>query len=145
MITTICTFIIMSWSVYGSPADAVAVCHDVLTEANLAGVDLPLAAALSYTESRFRPDAESGAGAVGPLQVLPKYHCPGKKRAGCDVIRAGIVALLRFMEKFGGKGLDGVLCHWNSGNSCFSKSRKFAATVQRRARLIRRSIGVGAK
>ena len=45
---------------------------DLFKEAGAAtGIDWRLLAAVAYTESRFRPDAESNWGAVGLMQVLP--------------------------------------------------------------------------
>ena len=49
-----------------------AVCMDVLNEADARGLPLPLVASLSWHESRFRY-VTSKAGAKGPLQVLPKF------------------------------------------------------------------------
>ena len=140
MVEAICSLVVMAWSVYAGPAVAVGTCHDVLTVAERAGLDLPLVAAIAYTESRFRADAESRAGAVGPLQVLPKYHCPNRRRAGCDLVAAGVGAIIRHLDVYGRKGLAAVLCHWNAGNACGEKGRLFAKIVIKRQAKIRRMV-----
>lgn len=37
-------------------------------------IDMTVLAAMGHTESRFRPNAVSWAGAVGIMQVVPRYH-----------------------------------------------------------------------
>ena len=45
--------------------------HLVRTYAGERGLDPTLVAAMIYAESRFDPDARSGAGAIGLMQILP--------------------------------------------------------------------------
>ena len=94
------------------------------------GIDPRLAVALAYTESRFNPKAVSPVGAQGPLQVIPFFHCPNRTIRDCDLIAAGMDAIIRFKKKRGREWL----CHWNSGNRCNRRSRLFAKIVNRRRR-----------
>ena len=80
-------------------------------------LDLPvtLAVAVAQEESAFTWPV-SKVGAMGPLQIIPRYHCPGVdgvtapsarkgQRAGCDLVDAGVKALLWFYARYGG-GLE---------------------------------------
>ncbi len=101
--------------------------------------DINLLIALSFTESRFNMNAVSSAGAHGPLQVKPVFHCPGKRLKGCDLITAGLQALRKYRKKYG--RWSEALCHWNSGNKCYRRSRLFARIVLKRRRALSRSHG----
>ena len=101
--------------------------------------DINLVIALSFTESRFNMNAVSSAGAHGPLQVKPVFHCPGKRLKGCDLITAGLQALRKYRKKYG--RWSEALCHWNSGNKCYRRSRLFARIVLKRRRALSRSHG----
>jgi hypothetical protein len=115
---------------------AMAVCYRVGEAAERAGLPPELAVALAYTESRLNPGAASDRGALGPLQVIPVWHCPGRRARGCDLIEAGILALLRFERKFGPAWED-TLCHWAQGNGCWAVGRRFARIVIDRAEAFR--------
>ena len=51
--------------------DLVTIAHDA---GHQVGLDPLLIIAVMAVESRFKPMAESGAGAKGLMQVIPKYH-----------------------------------------------------------------------
>lgn len=108
-------------------------CTEVGMAAIARGVDPPLAVALSFTESRFNRYAESHRGAHGPLQIKPTFHCPDRRLKGCDLIKAGIGAIIRYRKRYG----SDWLCHWNSGNRCYRKSRRFARVVNKRRKILR--------
>lgn len=94
------------------------VCVEVSSSAESNGVDPALAVAVAHVESAFSRSARSSAGAVGPMQVIPRFWC---KRAGCDHIDAGMRALKTYVSKHGTN--DG-LCAYFSGSQCrASKSR----------------------
>ena len=103
-----------------------AVCLDVARAAREGGVSPRLAVTLAWSESRWRADVESPAGAVGPLQVVPRYWCPGKRRHGCDLTRAGVHALRTLI---GRHGAERGLCHYASGNACTPRARRYARHV----------------
>ena len=89
-----------------------SVCVSVLDTAEELGVPSHLAVAVAWHESKFNADAVSKAGAVGPMQILPKYWCPDKKK-NCDFLVAGIKALGKFLKKY--PDHKDALCHYNSG------------------------------
>ena len=103
------------------------------------GLPAHISIALAYTESRFNPEARSARGAVGPLQVLPRYHCPSRSSEDCDLLAAGLSALRRYRTKYG--DWASALCHWNSGNECYRRSRLFARIVLGRARALAQAQG----
>ena len=74
--------------------ERLAICTEIATSADLHGVSQSLSVAVGFTESKFSY-ATSGAGAVGPLQVIRKYVCRTAQRNGaeCDLIDAGVQAL----------------------------------------------------
>ena len=123
----------MSWAQPALTVDRFSACVDVGVEAIAGGVDPALAVALSYTESRFNRDAKSNRGAYGPLQIKPTFHFPNRRLKGCDLIKAGIGAIIRYRNRYG----SDWLCHWNSGNRCYRKSRRFARIVDKRRKLLR--------
>ena len=129
----------MSWKVALPPEQAFRTCMSVGRKASEGGLPAHISIALSFTESRFNPGARSSAGAVGPLQILPKYHCPGRRERGCDLLAAGLSALRRYRTKYGDWAT--ALCHWNSGNECYRRSRLFARIVLGRARALAQAQG----
>jgi len=139
--SALCLWLVSSWAVAPPQSVALAVCHDVAAAALVEGVPVELALALAYTESRLNPTAESSRGALGPLQVVPWFHCPGKRRRGCDLVGVGVRTMLRFLGRFG-PSWRVALCHWNSGNRCYRRSRLFSRIVLRRAEELQ-SIGAG--
>jgi hypothetical protein len=99
------------------------VCIEVTKEAHRQGVDPVLAAAVSWRESSFIRTAKSKAGAVGPMQVIPKFWCNGKS---CDLIEAGVRALKYYTTKYNtGDGL----CAYFSGKRCSKQSVKYRDSV----------------
>ena len=124
----------MTWNVARPYDMAYRTCLEVAQGAALEGIPADLVIALAFTESRFNPKARSSRGALGPLQVLPRYHCPSRKAAGCDLVAAGLSALSRYRTKYG--DWSSVLCHWNSGNECYRRSRLFARIVLKRMRAL---------
>ena len=129
----------MSWKPAPPLERAFRTCMRVGLEAKEGGLPAHISIALSYTESRFSPEARSNRGAVGPLQILPKYHCPSRRERGCDLLAAGLSALRRYRTKNGDWAL--ALCHWNSGNECYRRSRLFARIVLGRARALAQAQG----
>lgn len=129
----------MGWQPSKPPERAFRTCMEVGVGAVESDLPPHIAVALSYTESRFNPEAESSVGALGPLQVLPRYHCPDRSADGCDLVAAGLSALRRYRTKY--KNWAKALCHWNSGNECYRRSRLFSRIVLKRARLLARAQG----
>lgn len=110
-IVALCSLIAETEAHNGHRARA-AVCEDVATEAARQGVEITLALAVAWRESAMTRNAVSTAGAVGPMQVIPRFWC---KVEPCDHIEAGVRALKHYTESRG--TLDG-LCAYASGKSC---------------------------
>lgn len=77
---------------------AALTCAEVAVRAPLYGIPPKVAVRQAYAESRFRRDRVSGAGAVGPLQVIPRYWC---RRAPCDHVGAGLRAMAHYRRTAG--------------------------------------------
>jgi len=111
-------------------------CMEIAETAEDLGVDPALAVSVAWIESKFYAKAESKRGARGPMQVIPKYHCPDGKLKGCDLIETGVLALQKYLRKYAGKGervrpLKKALCHYASGNKCTKQGKRYAASVYR--------------
>lgn len=130
----------MSWlAPHEQTPERYETCHEVGMAADLTTIPPDLAVALAYTESRFRHDAVSSVGARGPFQIVPRFHCPNRTHEGCDLVAAGLSALKRYRTRY--KRWREVLCHWNSGNRCYRRSKAFARIVLRRRRILTRALG----
>lgn len=93
--------------------ERILVCEKVAREARHQGVDIALAVAVAAKETRFTYKT-SPKGAQGPMGVLPKYHCPNKTAKGCDLIKAGVSALDKFLRHSQGNTCQ-ALAHYNAG------------------------------
>jgi len=118
-----------------SYSERLAICTEIATSADLHGVSQSLAVAVGFTESKFTYST-SGAGAVGPLQVIRKYVCRTDQKNGaeCDLIDAGVQAL-RYWVKRSSTVARG-LCRYNAGNTCTTTGRKYARGVLSRQRVL---------
>ena len=85
-----------------------------------------LTVALAYEESAFT-DATSKAGARGPMQVIPHYVCDGVATSKCDLIKAGLKALVYWRGV--SKTIFQAVCRYNSGNRCSKAGRGYAKRV----------------
>lgn len=110
------------------------VCEEVAHEAVERGHDVGLILSLVWEESRFHSYSESGAGAIGPMQVLPRYWCPEGDREGCDLVAAGFHAFETFQARW--PDVEETLCHYNSGNVCYPASRAYADRILRHHQLL---------
>ena len=99
------------------------------------GVDTELAIAVAWTESRFNAKAKSKAGAMGLMQVIPKFHCDPKEKE-CDLVEKGVSLLERLKKKYG--TWSDALCHYASGNVCRPAGERYARKVLGMERKIRR-------
>lgn len=114
-------------------------CVEVADKAREQGMDRYLALAMAWEESGFTPSAVSPEGAVGTMQVIPRWACPNRTRQGCDLVAAGVRAYLSWLSRYKEPSL--ALCHYNSGNRCNDRSRAYAVRVERRASRLRRAVG----
>jgi soluble lytic murein transglycosylase-like protein len=102
-------------------------CERVIEAAYEHGVCPYLLASVAWHESRFSESAVSSCGAYGPLQVLPRYHCPGRVLEGCDTVDAGAQLIARLLGRYG--DVSDVLCHYNAGTVCDDSSYHYADRV----------------
>lgn len=133
--------------------DRMDVCVEIGRSAEERHLPMVLAVSVAYEESKFDRKVVSRVGARGPLQIIPRYHCPSisgvvdpSKRKGvakgCDLIKHGVGALAFFWRRYGEGGWDEALCHYNSGEKCVSASRQYAARVLKRTRLLEAQLKV---
>jgi len=116
--------------------DRLAVCIEVANKAEILEVSPSLMVAMAYEESRFDDQAKSSAGAIGALQVIPRYTCPkSRDYKQCDLVSSGIVAIRKLVGKY--KRLKTVLCHYNAGNKCNERSRIYARNILKRRHRLR--------
>ena len=105
------------------------VCQELVVEAKKAKAPVEEVLAISWREAGLRRDIVSHKGAVGPLQILPRWHCPRKTAKGCDLFKYGVLAWLKYKKKYKSEGRLGALCHYNSGNTCGKVSKQYAKDV----------------
>jgi len=121
-------------------------CVEIAAAAEEEDLPVSLVVSLAKEESGFTRALVSKAGAHGPLQIIPRYHCPSKhgvvaphKRAGrlegCDLITDGVRAVKWFRDTYA-HDWPKALCHWNSGTTCLRDARAFAHRVIHRHRRI---------
>ena len=107
-------------------------CVTLASKAEDYGLSIPEVVAIGYYESKFSMTAVSSAGAIGPLQILPRYFCPKRRARGCDVIAAGLKAVKKFKNAYG----DSYQCHYNAGRVCNKRSKGYARRVRSMKRLL---------
>ena len=78
---------------------AVAECERVEVAARKAGAPVLLSLVTAYRESGLNRYAVSSAGAVGLMQIQPRWWCePG---TSCDPVNAGVAALRSLVTRYG--------------------------------------------
>ena len=102
---------------------------------------------LGYPASRMDMDALSSAGAIGPMQVLPQYHCYSYTAdcerleplavEDCDLILSGVCAYKRYYHRHNGDR-EAAIAHYNGGGNYGESSRRYARAVIRTAESLRR-------
>ena len=102
-------------------------CEKVTKRASKANLNPILIASLSWVESGFLPHVKSNKGAIGPLQILPKYFCPKRRAKGCDLIEAGIKAFKAWRKAH--PKLRDTLCHYNNGTKCYRSGYRYADKI----------------
>ena len=104
---------------------AVPVCAEVAVKARAAGVPARLATRLAYRESRLRHGLTSSAGAMGPLQAVPRYWCPAGVAEGCDLTAAGVRALRYYLRRERGD-VRRALCAYTGRRQCGAEAVAWA-------------------
>ena len=141
-IQLICSLAVSLWTMgqeaaYAPRTDAMRVdCENVAIEADRSGMDPFVAVALSWEESRFTENAKSTEGAIGAMQVIPRYSpCLKDKEDPCTIIKAGVIAYLKWLETYETPRL--ALCHYNNGNTCHGSGRRYANRVLKKSEELR--------
>ena len=125
--TILCSLVLSSFFHKSNLEHEERVCLEVYEKAAEQGLDPALALAVSFRESAFRSDSASSKKAIGPMQIIPKWCCPGRTAKGCDLVYHGVRILVKLHKKHG--SWPEALCHYNAGIHCGEKSRKYAADV----------------
>lgn len=121
------------------------VCQEVAEEAIQNNISPVVVVSIAWEESRFGRNTVSYTGCChGPLQINPRYYCENGKLENCDLFSDGIGAVKRnhalySRKKFSDQTLalgvshrqewEEVLCHYNAGNTCNSRSRAYASRI----------------
>ena len=109
----------------------------VVKEAQSNDIEPEILVALIHRESRWKPWAESHAGACGLTQVMPKYTKPKKT---CSTLKkprisigVGARTLSYWVYEFGGGDYKTGLCGYNGGYVCkkYSASKAYARSIMR--------------
>ena len=114
--------------IHNAPPDRWVTCSDLVEESRAQGVPPHLTVAVAMVESRLNAEAVSSAGALGPIQILPKWHCPGRKSEGCDLIHQGVALLRKLRVKYG--SWDLAWCHYSAGTRCTEHGQRYARKVR---------------
>lgn len=99
----LCALTLSLWpqSAKVSYEEALRTCIDIVAESDAQRADVFHTVAITTVESKFFPEAVSPAGALGPMQVMPKWWCPKKTAKGCDLVKAGVSAYKKVRKKYG--------------------------------------------
>ena len=117
-------------------------CVELAYEAEARGMDPTMALAVASVETKFSAGAVSPAGAVGVLQIVPKWSrqdmavagCAGLK--GCDLTAVGVVKLKRVIRKYGVE--EGLARYAGCRGKC-TRAKNYARRVLKKTRRLRRT------
>ena len=116
-----------------------SVCERIVAAAENNQVDAELLVSLAWHESAMHTTAYNHrSGAVGPLQILPKYWCKNKTTKNCNLIQAGVDALKAWQKVSSSDVM--AICKYNSGNICRRRSKRWAKLVVKVSRRIRKIV-----
>ncbi|OAL86230.1 transglycosylase [Acinetobacter sp. SFD] len=124
---------------YSTPADtANRVSPLIVQHAQNQGVDPLLIAAVIRQESTYRSQATSPAGAVGLMQVIPRYWqqtCPGDLYSENSNIQCGTYILAKYTQSSG--NWKKALAYYNVGPSGYENNRKMRKQGKRYAKQVK--------
>lgn len=130
----------------GSYEKRVATCQVVVSAAVESQLDPVLAAVLSWEESSWDgAQVHPRTQVAGPLQVAPRWWCPGKTADRCDLVRAGVRAVAYYLREHKQGRTSQVLglCHYNAGNVCYPGALRRARYIDAEIREVRRQVSAG--
>ena len=129
VITALCIYITSTvGGTLSQRSERNSLCLTLASKAQEANVDITLVLAIAMEESRVSHSKKNRVGAIGPLQVIPKWYC----KKDCDPIDTGIKAIKIWRKLY--PNIEEMLCHYNSGyalgpDNCPKKSKWFANRV----------------
>tara|TARA_Y100000310_G_C20519780_1_gene733077 strand:- start:355 stop:897 length:543 start_codon:yes stop_codon:yes gene_type:complete len=113
----------------------------LVKEAEKNDIEPEIFVALIHRESRWKPWAESGAGACGLTQVIPRY---GRPKTACvklkrprTSIKVGAKTLAYWIYEYGRGDYKKGLCGYNGGYKCGRYSEHYAHFIINYAEAIR--------
>ena len=134
-------FLLVAMMVFAGPAKAgraMEAAPIIWAEAEKAGVDPFLAAAIAWRESGFSATAKSKTGDCGFMQINQRFseHSCEELMDLHTNIRAGVKAITYWRNRFGKRDKLWI-CHYNSGNKCYRRSRNYAKRVLKTMKRLR--------
>ena len=134
VIFIVCTTL-LDITAFKNPVEAYAVCEMVAAEAERQRVDPALAVGLAFHESGMRPYVVSRVGAVGPLQVMPRYYPPDIPKNPKGMVQAGITLFKRLLDR--GFSETDAVARYNGGNKPGARSYRWVRAVLKTTRILR--------
>lgn len=144
-IVLLCT-LLLNLPTYPEHSEAMATCLVIAQEAELQQQSVPMLISLAWHESRLRWTARSNRGAVGPLQILPRFwmrdtwhsrmirencsRCPDCcvwTSARSKEVEAGVRAFKYWLSK--SSGMVEAVAKYNAGHKPPKKAFRFANRV----------------
>ena len=124
---------------YSTPAStAERVSPMIVLHSERQGLDPLLVAAVIRQESTYRSQAVSPAGAVGLMQVMPRYWqqtCPGNLYNENNNIQCGSYILTKYHQSAG--DWEKALAYYNVGPSNYENNRKMRKQGKRYAKQVK--------
>ena len=124
---------------YSTPAStAERVSHMIVLHSERQGLDPLLVAAVIRQESTYRSQAVSPVGAVGLMQVMPRYWqqtCPGNLYNENNNIQCGSYILTKYHQSAG--DWEKALAYYNVGPSNYENNRKMRKQGKRYAKQVK--------
>jgi hypothetical protein len=121
--------------------DRMDTCIRVAEVADIWDIDPVLLVSTAWHESRMNNKAVSRAGAVGALQILPKWWCGSQQ---CDYLYVGGRAFTKWRDRVSRKRKKKIdywtLAHYNGGNRPGPRSFRYAEKVLNTAKRLKRRL-----
>ncbi len=107
-----------------SPAEATAYLKTAFKYARLNSLDPLLILAVIHVESRFNTKAKSNKGAIGPMQVIPRWHPDEVREVKLDSIDGGVRAGSAILRKYisSSKSTREALIKYSGGSCAYAQT-----------------------